>query len=127
MEKNSNNFIPIYQVLKGRVFSKVIGLVKNHLNDVYGSENCQAGHYYSAGSYPQIEFNEDNVHLQGKSDNYFKSGNQLEYRKNLIKKIGSERVETLDRLSSQRGFKHDRFTLIDIIVTYQKKVKELEK
>ena len=59
------------------------------------SSNAHAGHFYSGGKYPELKFNEDNVHLQGKSDNYFNGGNQLEYRKNLVKKIGIERVEQL--------------------------------
>lgn len=62
----------------------------------YGSENCQAGHFYPAGKYESLRFNEDNVHIQGKSDNYFASANLHEYRKNLIKKIGEERVKELD-------------------------------
>ena len=86
------------------------------------SSNAHAGHFYSAGHYPELRFNEDNVHLQGKSDNYFKSGNLLEYRKNLIKKIGIERVEKLDLIADQskRSFyKIDRFFLIEVIEKYK--------
>lgn len=86
------------------------------------SDNAHAGHYYSAGKYPSLRFNEDNVHLQGKSDNYFSGGNLLEYRFNLIKKIGIERVEQLDFLTrqSKRGvYKWDRFFLIDVIEKYK--------
>lgn len=84
------------------------------------SNNAQAGHYYSAGKYPQIRFNEDNVHLQGKSDNYFNGGNLLEYRKNLINKIGLERVEKLDLLASNKNpYRLDRFFLISIIEKYK--------
>ena len=86
------------------------------------SQNAHAGHYYSGGKYPELKFNEDNVHLQGKSDNYFNSGNLLEYRKNLIKKIGTERVENLKRLSSmskRNSFKWDRIALIEIIEKYK--------
>ncbi len=86
------------------------------------SENAQAGHFYSGGKYPQLKFNEDNVHLQGKSDNYFNGGNLLEYRKNLIKKIGIERVEKLDLIaaqSKQQKFKWDRIFLIEIIEKYK--------
>ena len=84
--------------------------------------NAQAGHFYSAGKYPKLRFNEDNVHLQGKSDNYFNGANLLEYRKNLIYKIGIERVEELERLADQskiQSFKWDRFTLIEIIEKYK--------
>jgi len=90
---------------------------------VVPSSNAQAGHYYSAGKFPILRFNEDNVHLQGKSDNYFNGGNLLEYRKNLIEKIGIERVEKLDLLASQSkktSFKWDRYFLIEIIEKYKK-------
>ena len=85
------------------------------------SVNAQAGHFYSGGKYPALKFNEDNVHLQGKSDNYFNGGNLLEYRKNLINKIGIEKVEVLDRIAEQSKrhiFKWDRFFLIEIIEKY---------
>lgn len=86
------------------------------------SINAHAGHFYSGGHYPILKFNEDNVHLQGKSDNYFKSGNLLEYRKNLIRKIGAQKVEKLDLLAAQSKrmcFKWDRFFLIEIIEKYK--------
>ena len=84
------------------------------------SDSAQAGHYWSGGKYPRLKFNEDNVHLQGKSDNYYNGGNLLEYRKNLIKKIGQERVEELDRIASDKSkFKWDRFFLIETIEKYK--------
>lgn len=92
-------------------------------------ENSHAGHYYSGGHYPMLKFNENNVHLQGKSDNYFKSGNQLEYRKNLIKKIGEEEVKKLDEIadmSKRMNFKWDRFFLIETIERYKSKVKSIK-
>ncbi len=87
------------------------------------SKNAHAGHFYSGGKFPELKFNEYNVNLQGKSDNYFNGGNQLEYRKNLIKKWGLEVVEELDRISdmSKRNrFKWDRFFLIEVIEKYRK-------
>lgn len=86
------------------------------------SMNAHAGHYYNKANWPSLRFNEDNVHLQGKSDNYFNGANLLEYRKNLIYKIGIERVEELERLADQskrQTFKWDRFTLIEIIEKYK--------
>jgi len=86
-----------------------------------GSFNeIQAGHFYSAGNYNHMRFLEDNVNSQCKRCNYFISGNLLEYRKNLIEKIGIDRVEHLDFLSQQRGaHKDDRFALIEIIEKYK--------
>lgn len=89
-----------------------------------------AGHYFSAGHFPSLEFNEDNVHLQCRRCNYFLHSNATPYQKNLIKKIGQERYEQLDMLASQSKrttYKHDRFYLIQVIETYRDKVKELKK
>ena len=79
----------------------------------------QAGHFYSAGHHNIIRFNEDNCHLQCRRCNYYLSGNLINYRKSLEKKIGKERLEKLDMLASiKKAHKHDRFTLIDIINKY---------
>jgi hypothetical protein len=95
----------------------------------YGTGHAQAGHYFSAGQYPILEFNEDNVHIQSLADNYF--GKQFaSYAANLIRKIGIERFNKLNELAAigkRMNYKHDRFTLIDIIETYKIKVKELSK
>lgn len=88
------------------------------------SKNAHAGHFYSGGKYPELKFNEHNVNLQGKSDNYFNGGNENEYRRNLIRKIGIESVAELDRISSmskRNRYKWDRFYLIEIIETYKLK------
>lgn len=87
-----------------------------------GSPN-QAGHFYSAGHYSALRFNEDNCHLQCVKCNYFLSGNLNQYRLNLEKKIGKERLQSLDDLAAQskrnRGLKFDRFSLIETIIKYK--------
>ena len=91
--------------------------------------NSQAGHFYSAGKFPALRFNENNVHLQGKSDNYFNSGNLAEYRKNLVKKIGKKAVDDLDFIASatkRNTHKWDRFYLIEVIETYKQKKKTVK-
>jgi len=96
----------------------------------FGTINCQAGHYKSAGKYKALEFNEDNVNLQGKSDNYFNGGNESDYRYFLVQKIGPERVSELERLaliSKRTPFREDRFLMIEIIEKYKAKCKELAK
>lgn len=82
----------------------------------------QAGHFYSGGHYSCLRFNENNVHGQCKRCNYFLSGNLNEYRKNLVKKIGKEGIDELDRIAAQYKRIHhkwDRFTLIEIIEKYR--------
>jgi len=96
----------------------------------YGTNNCQAGHFYPAGSFKSIEFNENNVHVQSLSDNYYRSANLNEYRPNLIKKIGQPEFDNLvylAQLSKATRFKEDRFLMIEVIETYKVKVKELAK
>jgi len=94
------------------------------------SDKAHAGHLYSAGHYPLLRFNEDNVHLQSKADNYFKGGNEVRYVVNLTKKIGVERVQKLESIAEESKrvkFKWDRFFLIETILKYKIKAKELAK
>ena len=86
----------------------------------------QAGHYYSAGKFERLRFDPRNVNGQCKSCNYFMSGNLIEYRKNLIKKIGNEEVEKLDLVAANRKpFKSDRFFYEQVIKDYSHKLKQL--
>ena len=55
-----------------------------------------AGHYRSRGAMPALRYHHDNIHLQCEPCNTSKSGNVVEYRINLVKKIGVERVEWLE-------------------------------
>lgn len=125
-EKHFNTFIR-YRDTDANGYGKCISSGQNL---IVPSRNSHAGHFYSGGKYPELKFNEDNVHLQGKSDNYFNGGNENEYRRNLIKKIGQERLDQLDLISAQskrQSYKWDRFYLIEVIETYKEKCKELKK
>lgn len=55
-----------------------------------------AGHYRSVGSSPALRFEELNVHKQCAPCNNHKSGNAIEYRLGLVRKIGAELVEWLE-------------------------------
>ena len=55
-----------------------------------------AGHYRGRGAAPELRFNELNVHLQCEHCNSHLSSNAIEYRINLVKKIGIEKVEWLE-------------------------------
>lgn len=89
----------------------------------------QAGHFYSAGHFNQLRYNELNTHGQCVRCNYFLSGNLSEYRRHLEKRIGKDNLEILDELAEQtkrnRSFKYDRFQLIEIIETYGQKTKDI--
>jgi len=55
-----------------------------------------AGHYRSVGSSPHLRFNLWNVHKQCSVCNNHLSGNLINYRMNLIKKIGKEKVDWIE-------------------------------
>jgi len=55
-----------------------------------------AGHYRSVGAAPELRFEEDNVQVQCAPCNNHLSGNAIEYRINLVRKLGVERVEWLE-------------------------------
>ncbi|HBN8251521.1 recombination protein NinG [Pseudomonas aeruginosa] len=55
-----------------------------------------AGHYRSVGSHPELRFDEDNVHKQCAPCNNHKSGDVVNYRINLVTKIGAAAVARLE-------------------------------
>ena len=58
----------------------------------------QAGHYLAAGNCGfSLLFDEENVNGECSYDNAFNKNHQVEYRKNLIRRIGEDRVELLDK------------------------------
>ena len=83
------------------------------------------GHYRSTGAAPQLRFNEDNAHAQSKHDNRFLSGNVVDYRVNLIKRIGLERVEALENDNSLALWSHD--DLRGIRDYYKGKVRKMKR
>ena len=83
-----------------------------------------AGHYRSVGAASHLRFNEDNCHAQSKHDNQWLSGNAVDYRINLVRRIGLERVEALEAENTPK--KWTREELIGIKVSYVAKLKELK-
>ena len=84
-----------------------------------------AGHFYSGGGHYNVRFDEDNVHLQCEHCNTFLSGNLLEYRHNLLMKIGFEKLEELSiRSNHLRKFTIEE--LKEIAITYKNKIKQLK-
>ena len=55
-----------------------------------------AGHYRSVGAAPALRFEPLNCHLQCEHCNTYLSSNAIEYRINLIKKIGVDKVEWIE-------------------------------
>ena len=78
-----------------------------------------AGHYRSRGSAAHLRFNVLNIHSQCVTCNRWQSGNVVDYRINLIKRIGLEAVERLEADNSVRKF--DRDYLIRIKRIFQRR------
>lgn len=87
-------------------------------------DDFHAGHFWESGNFPFLRFHEDNIHGQKASCNIFKGGDSGFYRKNLIERIGSDRVKYLDNNRSNKV----KLTVDDyreIEAYYKGKIKEL--
>lgn len=83
-----------------------------------------AGHYRTVAAAPHLRYSEDNVHLQcNKNCNSAKAGNVVEYRINLVKRIGLARVEALENDNTPKHYSID--DLKQIKATYRAKLREL--
>lgn len=80
-----------------------------------------AGHYRSVGAAPHLRFNIFNIHKQCSACNNHKSGNAIEYRINLVKKIGVEKVEWIE--SQNKALKLSIQDIRAIKFYYRKMVK----
>lgn len=77
------------------------------------------------GACPELRFCELNVHKQCAPCNDHKSGNIIEYRINLVNKIGADKVAWLER----QDHEPKKYTIEDckaMIKHYKAKIKELE-
>ena len=79
-----------------------------------------AGHYLSRGAHPELAFNELNNNKQCSTCNNYLSGNLLNYRVNLIKKIGLEWIE-----GPHDNVKMSALELWDLQKRYKQKLKDL--
>lgn len=84
-----------------------------------------AGHYKSRGSNSFLRFHLWNIHTCCYSCNVSKSGNIIEYRPNLIKKIGIEKVEFLENAPRSRIYSDEY--LIRLKKIFQRKCARLIK
>jgi hypothetical protein len=81
-------------------------------------EQMNAGHYIPQKNSSLLRFNEYNVHGECISDNGFNEFHLINYRKNLINKIGQEMVDWLEE--NQRTIKKwTRTELIELIDKYK--------
>ena len=84
-----------------------------------------AGHCYSVGAYPNLRFNEDNVHGQCVACNQHKHGNVSEYMINLPKRIGYERYGALlDKRKDPQNY--SVWDVQEMINVYKEKINVIE-
>jgi len=88
-------------------------------------KKSNAGHYYNANNHWNVRFNEDNVHLQCEHCNTFLSANLINYRENLLKKIGEDKFQLLEA-EANKTRKFTKEELKEIINTYKQKIKQYE-
>jgi len=101
--------------------------VRNKGQMIVDNRQAHASHYMSVGKSKALRFNEDNVHKSCQICNSHLSGNLIEYRPRLIKKIGLEKVEELERISKDGV--QTKYTIEDykeIVSVYGKKIKLIE-
>jgi hypothetical protein len=87
-------------------------------------KKANAGHFYSQGGHSNVRFHEDNVHLQCEHCNSYLSGNLLNYRIGIEKRIGTARLIVLEVIAHETK-KWTIQELNEIIETYKRKLKEL--
>lgn len=91
-----------------------------------GCITCNSGsiehacHFYSAGHYSALRFNENNCHGGCLRCNYFKHGATGDYRRRLENKIGLQKLQLLDSVATRNPIKRwSRLELEEIIKTYK--------
>ncbi len=84
-----------------------------------------AGHFKSAGGHQQLRFNTLNIHKQCMRCNQLLSGNLVEYEKELINRIGKDKVEHFK--SNQQIIKFNVEYLKRLIKVFRKKIKLYER
>ena len=98
------------------------GNMPNFSNHVGGS-GIHSGHFKSCGAHSELRFNELNCHIQCFRCNVHLSGNIKDYRPNLIKKIGLDKVEWIEGPHEPK--KYTCAELKEIELKYKLKLKEL--
>jgi hypothetical protein len=85
----------------------------------------QAGHFFPAGSYSGVRFNEQNVHGIAKVCNYYSSNSAVdpEYEAGLAIRIGIKELNQLKKKAAEsRLYRWTRSELIEIAEIYNDKV-----
>jgi hypothetical protein len=94
----------------------------------YGKYDC--GHFKTVGGFPELRFEELNAHKQckkcnGGAGNFTRKDASVskEYRKQLIKKIGLDKVEWLEGAHEPKKYTCAELKAIELL--YKQKLKDL--
>lgn len=109
------------------IFNKFIRLRDEKLPCIscgrFHTGQYHAGHYRTVGSAAHLRFHEQNCHKQCAPCNNHLSGNIINYRTGLIKKIGIDAVEALEANQAPAKYTIDDVKLI--IAKYRLMIKEI--
>ncbi|MEZ0194258.1 recombination protein NinG [Pseudomonas qingdaonensis] len=83
-----------------------------------------AGHFRSAGGHPELRFEPLNIWRQCAPCNTHKSGDLVNYRAELVRRIGAERVEWLEGPHEAKRYTIDDLKAIK--AEYRAKIKQLK-
>jgi hypothetical protein len=81
-------------------------------HDLITGSRWDAGHYRSVGACPELRFEPLNIHRQCVKCNRNLSGNAVEYRIRLVKRIGADKVDWLEGPHSARKYTVDEIKTI---------------
>jgi len=84
-----------------------------------------AGHFFSEGHFPALQFNEVNVNGQCVRCNRHLHGNLIFYRSGLVKRYGEQKVLMLEASAKRPGKKWSRFELMAIIEYYKQEANKI--
>lgn len=90
----------------------------------YDVEEFHAGHYLSVGGHPSLRFETLNLAKQCSKCNTHLSGNQTNYRIELVNRIGEDKVLWLEGPHKAKHYTRDQ--LKEIRVEYNRKTRELK-
>lgn len=96
-----------------------------------GTENpnikYDASHYFCVADFPSVRFDEDNVHKSCSNYcNVHKRGNLINYRPELILKIGQERFNELSTRATQQVNHYTKAEIIEMKKSYREKIRALK-
>ena len=83
-----------------------------------------AGHFRPVGSQPAVRFDERNCHRQCSVCNNHRSGNLNAYRPELIRRVGSDVVDWLERDHPPRKFEIEELKTLTAL--YRQKLKDMQ-